>query len=294
MRHIVNLALFTVIHVVYNTHLNVCLLQLYRRTGDTKECDSSGFEHVFVGETRGEKEVIGFHNWIQFYLQEKAGHVDYQGYILGTKVCGTSPLPQFHEDYVLHCSLKREQSLTCWLSNSSGRNRYVDLHFYSHDAWCIEPCIVHLPCVLQQYNIVVGTRVSNFSPWAVSVCHNFSHNFGPWAASVGHNFSPWAVSVGHNFSPWTVSVCHNFSPWAVYIWYIISHISHTAIQQVKPIGSSFIGTSPEFELALYTILYFCSADRHTDVTIAGQDVVLACFKMGRHGLGTCHPKLPKD
>ena len=75
---------------------------------------------------------------------------------------------------------------------------------------------------------------------------------------------------------------------------IISHISHTVIQQVKPIGSSFIGTSPEFELALYTILYFCSTDSHTDVTIAGQDVVLACFKMGRHGLGTCHPKLPKD
>ena len=48
--------------------------------------DSSGFEHVFVGETRGDNEVIGFHNWIQFYLQEKAGHVDYQGYILGTKV----------------------------------------------------------------------------------------------------------------------------------------------------------------------------------------------------------------
>ena len=48
--------------------------------------DSSGFEHVFVGETKGSRDVIGFHNWIQFYLQEKAGHVDYQGYILGTKV----------------------------------------------------------------------------------------------------------------------------------------------------------------------------------------------------------------
>ena len=48
--------------------------------------DSSGFEHVFVGETRGDSEVIGFHNWIQFYLQERAGYVDYQGYILGTKV----------------------------------------------------------------------------------------------------------------------------------------------------------------------------------------------------------------
>ena len=44
--------------------------------------DSSGFEHVFVGESR-DKEVIGFHNWIQFYLQERRGNVDYQGYIRG-------------------------------------------------------------------------------------------------------------------------------------------------------------------------------------------------------------------
>ena len=42
--------------------------------------DSSGFEHVFVGETRRTKEVIGFHNWIQFYLQEKRGNVDYMGH----------------------------------------------------------------------------------------------------------------------------------------------------------------------------------------------------------------------
>lgn len=42
--------------------------------------DSSGFEHVFVGETRGRRTVIGFHNWIQLYLQEKLGHIDYKGY----------------------------------------------------------------------------------------------------------------------------------------------------------------------------------------------------------------------
>ena len=41
--------------------------------------DSSGFEHVFVGETR-KRSVTGFHSWIQFYLQEKMGKIDYRGY----------------------------------------------------------------------------------------------------------------------------------------------------------------------------------------------------------------------
>ena len=52
----------------------------------SREYDSSGFEHVFVGETRGDKEVIGFHNWIQFYLQEKVGNVDYKGFMSSDKV----------------------------------------------------------------------------------------------------------------------------------------------------------------------------------------------------------------
>ncbi|KAJ6942912.1 hypothetical protein NC652_008650 [Populus alba x Populus x berolinensis] len=54
---------------------------LYGR-GGTSSC-SSAFEHVFVGEIkqRGEQEVSGFHNWLQFYLEEAKGAVDYQGYI---------------------------------------------------------------------------------------------------------------------------------------------------------------------------------------------------------------------
>ena len=42
--------------------------------------DSSGFEHVFVGEiSRG--AVTGFHNWLQFYHLERTNQIDYRGYL---------------------------------------------------------------------------------------------------------------------------------------------------------------------------------------------------------------------
>ena len=48
----------------------------YHRKQDN---DSSGFEHVFVGETK-KSRVIGFHSWLQFYHLEKLHLVDYRGY----------------------------------------------------------------------------------------------------------------------------------------------------------------------------------------------------------------------
>eukprot|EP00891_Asterochloris_glomerata_P001007 jgi/Astpho2/1007/e_gw1.00016.204.1_t len=42
--------------------------------------DSSGFEHVFVGESDDGK-IKGLHNWIQFSNLERKGQVDYKGYI---------------------------------------------------------------------------------------------------------------------------------------------------------------------------------------------------------------------
>lgn len=42
--------------------------------------DSSGFEHVFVGEiSRG--KVTGFHNWLQFYHLERNKKLDYRGFM---------------------------------------------------------------------------------------------------------------------------------------------------------------------------------------------------------------------
>ncbi|KAM9408684.1 uridylate-specific endoribonuclease A [Pholidichthys leucotaenia] len=47
---------------------------LYSRNNN--KLDSSGFEHIFAGEVKGGK-VSGFHNWIQFYLLEKRGELNY-------------------------------------------------------------------------------------------------------------------------------------------------------------------------------------------------------------------------
>lgn len=63
----------------FRNQLNLIWFHLYHRQRNTG-LDSCGFEHVFVGETRSGTEIIGFHNWIQFYLQEKSNHVDYKGY----------------------------------------------------------------------------------------------------------------------------------------------------------------------------------------------------------------------
>lgn len=51
--------------------------KLYRRRG---QLDTSGFEHVFVGELQGSgpsDSVEGFHNWVHYALKEDAGQVKY-------------------------------------------------------------------------------------------------------------------------------------------------------------------------------------------------------------------------
>ncbi|XP_071484090.1 poly(U)-specific endoribonuclease-like [Diadema antillarum] len=142
--------------------------KLYARTRGMGRAagDSSGFEHVFVGETRGDKDVIGFHNWIQFYLEEKRGNVDYKGWI--------PPRSSSRKD--------RQADNTAQL---------VSLQF-------------------------------------------------TWKG------------------------------------------------QVKPVGSSFIGTSPEFEMALYTVLYYIGNKGDNHLEIGRYNVNITVHKMGEK-LGSSFP-----
>ena len=68
----------------------------YGRSRGGRE-DSSGFEHVFVGEVKNDK-VSGFHNWIQLYIEEKKGALDYRGYI---KPRGQNEATADDDDHVL-------------------------------------------------------------------------------------------------------------------------------------------------------------------------------------------------
>eukprot|EP01026_Neomeris_dumetosa_P034890 TRINITY_DN2793_c0_g1_i7.p1 TRINITY_DN2793_c0_g1~~TRINITY_DN2793_c0_g1_i7.p1 ORF type:complete len:286 (-),score=38.66 TRINITY_DN2793_c0_g1_i7:196-1053(-) len=51
--------------------------KLYRRDANY---DSCGFEHVFVGE-EDDGKIKGLHNWIQMYVEESKGKLDYMGFI---------------------------------------------------------------------------------------------------------------------------------------------------------------------------------------------------------------------
>jgi len=54
--------------------------EMYKRDYNAKRPDSSGFEHVFVGEERNGK-IVGCHNWLQLWREEQLGNMNYLGYI---------------------------------------------------------------------------------------------------------------------------------------------------------------------------------------------------------------------
>ncbi|XP_012940779.1 poly(U)-specific endoribonuclease [Aplysia californica] len=54
---------------------------VYPRSGTRTEKDTSGFEHIMIGEFKTSSSVNGFHNWLSFYENEKAHNLNYYGYV---------------------------------------------------------------------------------------------------------------------------------------------------------------------------------------------------------------------
>ena len=60
--------------VGFKEQMRQYFFQLYSRSAGP--LDSSGFEHVFLGETQG-GSATGLHNWIVAYFREKSGDFVY-------------------------------------------------------------------------------------------------------------------------------------------------------------------------------------------------------------------------
>ncbi|XP_059141853.1 uridylate-specific endoribonuclease-like [Physella acuta] len=63
------------------TTLKKLWFNLYSRNRKGTTLDTCGFEHMMVGEYKDRKTVNGFHNWVSFYQKEKAGTLNYFGYV---------------------------------------------------------------------------------------------------------------------------------------------------------------------------------------------------------------------
>lgn len=60
----------------------------------------------------------------------------------------------------------------------------------------------------------------------------------------------------------------------------------------KPLGSSFIGTSPEFEMAMYTVCFLAGGGHDVHLDMDDYDVILKIHCYGRNNeyIGSCYPQ----
>jgi poly(U)-specific endoribonuclease len=133
--------------------------KLYKRDHHVRGGDSSGFEHVFVGETR-EDEVIGFHNWIQFYLEEKRGKIDYMGFMSSDRN------PNFLTvQFAWNKDVKPKGSMFVGVSPEFEISLYTACYLMGHDSYLLT--VGGEPIMIKAYKTAgkIGTTFAQVPPY---------------------------------------------------------------------------------------------------------------------------------
>jgi len=69
----------------------------------------------------------------------------------------------------------------------------------------------------------------------------------------------------------------------------MSLVKYTWHNKIKHIGSAFFGTSPEFEFALYSLVYMAGYQK-LQFPLDGQQIMVTCYGINRDSnIGTCYP-----
>ena len=71
----------------------------YNRSPSSSTLDTSGFEHVMVGEFKSSSQVNGMHYWLSFYQLEKSGNIEYYGHSCSTRVSVRLLVKKMRIDY---------------------------------------------------------------------------------------------------------------------------------------------------------------------------------------------------
>ena len=66
--------------------LRLIWFDLYKRSSSGYALDSSGFEHVMIGDYKSSNVASGLHYWLSFYEEEKKGDLNYYGHTCKTQV----------------------------------------------------------------------------------------------------------------------------------------------------------------------------------------------------------------
>ncbi|MBN3283340.1 ENDUB protein, partial [Polyodon spathula] len=343
----------------FKTQLYNIWFQLYNRDRSSG-ADSCGFEHVFVGETKYGKEIMGLHNWIQFYLQEKHNHVDYKGYKardnkstpdeddhvlslqfswkglvkpVGSSFIGVSPEFEFAV-YTIVFMMSQDKVTSAIVRVDEYQ---LELVVYRHGR-CIgtsntewlEGVVVFLLVVYEWPACIFSQPGSKrVDPHSEVCCCNRSttqargYHLLLRVAYISINYYIRLlfcvlsradscgfehVLVGETRSKQVIGF-HNWIQF--YLQEKQNHLNYrgnkarsnkhrpeedqlltfqfSCKDQLKPVRSSFIGVSPEFEFAVYTICFLMS-HTHSVVKVDEYELELVVY---RHGgcIGSSYPKL---
>nr|CAD7461764.1 unnamed protein product [Timema tahoe] len=245
---------------------------LYSR--GNRKVGSSAFEHVFLGELK-RGEVSGMHNWIYFSHEESLKHANYMGWIkkldFGT-VSNTTTTCVKVPNTTTTCVKVPNTTTTCVkVPNTTTTCVKVP----NTTTTCVKVPNTTTTCVKVPNTTTTCAKVPNITITCVKV-----PNTTTTCAKVSNTTTTCA-----KVSNTTTTYAKKGS---------ILKLQHKWEGVIKPVGSMFVGTSPELEMALYTVCFLTRPNERCRLSMANKVFHIKTFTFNYRGkslIGSAFPEI---